>query len=593
MKKLLLTLMIFSFSLSYCEAQCPDENSFWHRIVYLRDSSGTPLQEQLSELLPYVSYINKCSYRNDSTHALLLLRIGWLYGATQKDFVKAIHYTLNSINIIHQHIQSPNVNPTHLIKSYFNLQILYDSLKENKLKMNSIDSCITLAVKYNTGYPYAVQLIYWRTQELLESGDYYKAIDYANIGEVITKKSGYQVQDVFNYLSWKINALISLSKYNEAEELLNKSIHENHLENNKKYQGNIYALLARLAEQRGNFTKTVEYSDKSIRYDKMIGNYNGCAATLNNQGYYLHFLQLKQYDAALRYYNQALLFADNVNAMNILDNIANVYVEKEKFDSAFYFFQLAFNKIEPGTNEAALLKNSELLNNVSITEYLVGLILDKGDAFRKRYFASGNIKFISEALQVYSILNLLMEKLKDAQYDINSKLYWQMAYRKMYERAIEACVILGKNQYAFYFFEKSRAVLLIDQLSQLSKISNDDILQQAQGKRKILLMERNLTSMGTSDKNYTQLQTELFTAKQELDRIKQSIKTNNPLLYQSFLDTNFVSLKDIQKTILVDHNALVEIFDGDSAVYSLIITTEKTNLNKINKKEYDSTTKLY
>ena len=142
-------------------------------------------------------------------------------------------------------------------------------------------------------------------------------------------------------------------------------------------------------------------------------------------------------------------------------------------------------------------------------------------------------------------------------------------------------------------FEKSRAVLLNDQLNEQRLVGEGDILKLAQAKKKILEQGREMTGYNTSSTRFAELQMELFVSNQELVRLNNIIKANNPLYYQSFLDSGFITLEDVRKNILTDHQALVEIFSGDSAVYALIITATKVHLTKIDKSVLDSTAHIF
>src|SRR5262249_16042483 len=51
--------------------------------------------------------------------------------------------------------------------------------------------------------------------------------------------------------------------------------------------------------------------------------------------------------------------------------------------------------------------------------------------------------------------------------------------------------------------------------------------------------------------------------------------------------------KGIIKKILTDHQALLEIYKGDSSVYSLLITPKRTYFNKIDRADYERTSRLY
>ena len=86
-----------------------------------------------------------CPYRFDSTHALLLQRIGVLYSGMQ-DYFKAIEYIKLSNAVIYSGLKFPDVNVTHLIRNYFILSLFYGAINRIPEKMNAIDSCISLSM---------------------------------------------------------------------------------------------------------------------------------------------------------------------------------------------------------------------------------------------------------------------------------------------------------------------------------------------------------------------------------------------------------------------------------------------------------------
>jgi len=581
---------LFTMSLS---AQCPDRDVLWKRIVYLRDTSSVPPEQQLTELLSRLDNEKNCADSYDSAHALLLQRIGWLI-SLQKDFAKAIEYSRKSIDIINNHAGKPGINRKHLIKTYNNLRIFYDSLKRSNLEAEAIDSCISIALNLKSEYKYAVPLIYSRTENLFEIGDYYRCINYAIIGENIARVSGYQAEHVFIYLIWRINSMIFLKKFDEAEELLFKAIVEARQIRYSKYLGTLYGLMAFIAEERKNVKMALTYSRQALFYDNQIKHYDGCSATLNNLGFNLYFQQLHQYDTALFYFTKALHVASPVGALNILDNIANVYVQKGNFDSAFYYFQKSFDTIRPGSDEQELLRSyrSGLLDK-NVAEYIFGLLLDKGDAFLFRYKSGKDNKDLTRAVYIYRVADKLLNEIKTGQSVLQSKLFWRKEARRLYEHAITASYLENNYSEAFYFFEKSRAVLLQDQLNQLNKLSNNDILQQAQVKGKIAQLENELHTIETSSPRYTKIQNELATNTRILDRLEQLIKEHNPLYYQSFFDTSMIAIQNVQLNLLKDHVVLMEIFAGDSIVYSMLLTRDKIYFNSISKSDFDSSTTAY
>src|SRR5450755_4323536 len=178
-KHLFIISLLIKISIAL-SAQCPDRAYLYHRIVWLRDSSQVNPSDQLQELQGYLTKIRDCPYQNDSTHAMLIARIGWLF-STQKDFSQAITFTIRAINMIHRHQMKSDINESHLIKYYNNLKILYDSTGQEKRKIEAIDSCIAIAVRLQTGLYFAMQNLDWKVRYLYEKGDYYDCINLASL----------------------------------------------------------------------------------------------------------------------------------------------------------------------------------------------------------------------------------------------------------------------------------------------------------------------------------------------------------------------------------------------------------------------------
>ena len=78
-----------------------------------------------------------------------------------------------------------------------------------------------------------------------------------------------------------------------------------------------------------------------------------------------------------------------------------------------------------------------------------------------------------------------------------------------------------------------------------------------------------------------------------MDHLIQLIKEKDPLYYQSFIDQTVITIQDLNKDILRDHSAMVELFSGDSAVYVLILKSGKSDFTKLNKPEFDSLSNTY
>ena len=79
-----------------------------------------------------------------------------------------------------------------------------------------------------------------------------------------------------------------------------------------------------------------------------------------------------------------------------------------------------------------------------------------------------------------------------------------------------------------------------------------------------------------------------FLSELELNKLGSTIEKRNPLYYQSLFDTSSITIENMSKVLSASGQALLELFDGDSSVYALVITAGKTYLQRVNKKAFDS-----
>jgi CHAT domain-containing protein len=591
--------------------QCPDKGLLGKRLIFLRDSSTVSSAEKLKELLRYEVNQKYCAYKFDSTHALLLQRIGACY-FLEADFLKAAHYMQRAIDSINTNAHSPFVNIRHNIRNYYSLGWIFDSLNNVTGKLKSYDSCIAIAIRYNSSDIYLIRALLGRVEHSFDVGDYHRCINYATICEMYSKEyagSGTEneymagVDVALRSVFWKVNALLALKDYENAEKLLDNKIEEcKKKETLKIYLATIYSQLAEVWLLKKNAKKALFNYKVALNYARETGYDLGCKAILNNIGYNIYFRNYNNVDMALLYCKKAFNHInkdtyEKINevfeSVNILGNIANLYVQKQLFDSAYFYFRAALIQIKPDAEETSLLHDSgdEFLKQKKIY-YVTGLLIDKGDAYIQQYKITGKIALLNQAVWVYRVVDQLLDRIKFQQTELQSKLFWRKDSRRLYEHAIDACYLQGNTSDAFYFFEKSRAVLLNDQLNEQNWMGGNDILRQTQLKKKVLRLERTLANTSSTD-NHKAIQAEIFTARQELDHLEQLMRVSNPLYYQSFLDTGSITLRYVQQNLLQDHHALLEIFSGDSAVYALLVVDKNSSLTKIDKLDFDTTAAKY
>ncbi len=606
----------FIFSLIACvffinlvvTAQCPDQAFLYKRLTDL-DESTIPAGPKLEELQGYLSRMTTCPYRNDSTHVLLLNSLAGVY-QQQGDYAKAIRYRRLAIDLLSAHAGKPSVKLTSLPIQYYRLSLSYDSLGNFSEKMKALDSCSAIAMRLNYVDRASLTAIFTFILYYFDIGDYKRCIDYALRCQSLAEQ--YKINNtaeeqlvgdmyVSSGFGWQVIALMKLKNFTEAEKLLINKVDAFKRAGLTNYLGTTYSQLAEVQLNKNNIEKAHSFYKLALKYDQKAGHTFNCKQTLKDIGYTIYYSHFNDNNKAMACYKKALTLTNKEPRLNRFDifetmdihaKMANVFVRKKQYDSAFHHFHLAFDQVKPGTNETDLLRyfGDEIISFKKIN-YLTRLLLDKGNAYLQRYREQAQIEDVRQAILIFKATDQLLDRIRQEQKDPESKLLWRSDSRRLYENAIEACYLAHNPVTAFYFFEKSRAVLLSDQLNEQHWQKQKEIQQQTQLKKNILLLQRKLAA-GQSLADST-LQNELFTKKQQLDRLQESIRTSNPLYYQNFLDTGFISLPDVRKNILNDHQALMEIFEGDSAVYTLLIMPTYIQLQKTNKSIFDNLSGLF
>src|SRR4030095_10652766 len=193
--------------------------------------------------------------------------------------------------------------------------------------------------------------------------------------------------------------------------------------------------------------------------------------------------------------------------------------------------------MKPGADEVGILNSSiEEIKRITKIHYVAALIIDKGDAYRKEFEGTKKPALLAEAIRIYKVADQFLNRIKAEQTDLQSKLFWRSNSRRLYENAIEACYSQNNLNDAFYFFEKSRAVLLEDQLNEQRWSGQDNILKKTQIEKTIQQLEKEMSNTEKTSPNYSGLENEIFGKRQELAKLQELIKTNDPLYYQSFVD---------------------------------------------------------
>jgi tetratricopeptide (TPR) repeat protein len=574
-------------------SQCPDRFSLMTTMVQLKNSDE-PFDVQKTLMLEYVAQMNKCPVAHDTVKVHILQRTGalsYLLG----DFNDAVYYTEQAVGLL-KTVPDALANHPLMMKMYHYLGIFYDSLQYTTRKMQAIDSSIYYGLLSGAINNEIINDLMQRVDYTFSIGDYARCISDARMAEDLTTKFGTGVdRSMYSqiFFSHRVNSLVELGDTDAAEELVKKKLNEYIEAGERKLCGTLYNQLAKIFINKSRYIDALKAYELSFECNKLLGFSLGCKQSLNNIGFF-YFVHLDNPVQALHYYKKALKHhaqntweadLDNIENANIIGNIANVYVHRNMFDSAFYYFDKAFNTAVNGYNEDRILQiPADQFVRLPYIHYLTGLVKDKADAHLKSYRLHQNVNSIDEAIRIYRVADELLTRIKDGQRELLSQLTWRRSARTIYEHAIEACYTANRREDAFFFFERSRAVLLNDRLSINRMSAPGRQMEIASTQRRIDQLNLELTHMRPDSPGVLSHRTEIYSLTRRKDQLSMGLSRSDEHTQNVF------STHQLAERLLGKGNSLVEIFSGDSAVYMMFITTDTLILAKVEKARYDSLT---
>ncbi len=182
------------------------------------------------------------------------------------------------------------------------------------------------------------------------------------------------------------------------------------------------------------------------------------------------------------------------------------------------------------------------------------------------------------------------------QYGEQSKLFWREKTKSMYEKALEACYLSNNIEKAYYFFEKSRAVLLNDKLSELGAkrfIAQIDRIKEKQLQNTISSLNQQLSNLNEGTSEYKNAWQQLLTAQNEEEKFIKSLEKKYPTYYQYKYDYTVYPLQQVKKLLLANKQSLIEFFTADSTIYVLLITNSNNSFIKIPFNNYSEVVKEF
>ncbi len=551
----------FIFLLISCLAssQCPTQQAIeviWEKL-------------DIVDLKVLTHELKDCPYSEEN--------IGWTYHRIGVSYYKkgsidkAIEYTNLGVKHYRRSIENASLKCG---KSFNNLGHFY------KVKMN-YDKAIKCLQN-------AIQIFKNNKDKKLELETYkILASLYKKQGNFNQAAKFYEI--ILNEENRFVDSLLSLDVTIDLADLLNAQ---------KKYQlaldelnemhsflpkGTIKTRAIFYVNQGGSFFGLKKYKNAIASFKKAYPDlikskdYFSAAKTLNNIG--LSYQYIGDLDNSLIWLEKGIKLAKKIESPHELaqayDNMGEHFILKKDYHKALEYFEKAISTLS-GIDD---FPTFESLKSNPYKMYLITILEDYARAQELIYEKSKSQNNIQQAISGLSIADQLIDQIRKENLGVPGQFFWREKALPIYERAINICYTNNDPEAAYYFFEKSKSILLLEAMQKADafqflpdsirmkyqRLSNE--LSNVQLKVEAVASPENLAKL---------LETEM-----ELKQFKQVIKTTNPKIFTLVDKAEILPLETLKSKLSAANNlTAIQYFLGKDNSYALIWDDRKLRLHQ-------------
>ncbi|WP_452228611.1 CHAT domain-containing protein [Lacinutrix sp. MEBiC02404] len=422
----------------------------------------------------------------------------------------------------------------------------------------------------------------------IELGDYFQAVNYFKKGlEIPEKLTTKRLPGIYlNYieLNHKITNTKSIAENKRLLKIVDSLSTITTLSATNLYSlNNEYGIFYK-SDFNYNFNKSRYYYLKNLKKDLENENQETIASSYNNLGV---LYNKEKKDSALFYINKGIEYAKkDTDISRLYINKAEYYFNIGKTKDALKILQQALQLTVPTKIDSAIIFSPNFKALASSKNKTLSLLIlkEKSKYILENTALSKDKKMLQVAYETISLADKLIDVIRMESNESQSKLLWQEEASETFMLGVKACFKLNKPEEAFYFIEKNKALLLLENIKQnrlrLSSKIPSEILQKEQDfKKDIFAIENEL------NKNFNKaLKDEYHSLKIEYNSFKESLVSTYPEYYSS-KQTIAVTTIDVIKNSLDGNTTILEYIVNKEEGFLLTITKNSVRLFKLNDTE--------
>ncbi|TVP53821.1 MAG: CHAT domain-containing protein, partial [Mongoliibacter sp.] len=582
----LLIVFLFQLMVGFSMAQNQKDPAFWlDQVNAIHANPDYYWNEKLEKVTAIHDKFLESNDKN-GIYAKIIHRMGD-YHRILGEFPEAISLMQEAIAINKSNAE--HAEEFYLSFTYCNIGIAYQELGLQEKAELYYDSALFLHRKFPAEtFPPAYISFDRKTVYTFNKGEYQRTVDLLDYAfGSISGLDGTIEKNLL--LIKKARALLELEEFEQAEKIYLESIG---LFESGQYSGeypafayNSYGIYLARSERP---EEAEQYFDKSIQIYLGLGALGNVLNVLDE----LYFTWAKKDDEkALTYLNRARKYLepypDSKENLVTLNHMGRTLMRLDRFDEALQLQQEALRFAVDDFKSTDYFHNPSLPQIQQTSSFMeIAMILkNKGETLLRKYqHNQGNGNELDHALSTLKLSDKVIDLMRWDQQAENTKAYWRASTKSLYEMALEAAFNLNDQQAAFYFMEKSRAVMLNDQLSEMGALkflTEKDLYQERQLKTEALSMKNLMLKAENGDAAYQKASVDWFEAQSRYESFIKELEKKYPNYYQYKYDTTVLSLSRLQGSLLSESQAYLSYFVGEESTYLFYAAKDQSGFEKL------------
>lgn len=528
-----LGLGIITWAFCYCcFGQYPSDTTIWKKLIDIEKDTSLSIEKKLPMVLKLKKLFEDQKIAEDSVYARILHRIG-VYEFLRNHNVatnKAINFTIAAVRI--NTSGKKNNSAAFCVNSHTNLANYYRSLHLYNLALQHYDSALMQRERLNNHEISAAGLILEKAQMLYRTGDYQKATEEFNFA-VLRAKANKDSSIMPVLLNHRAQTFIRQGRLQEALADANTAGDLSTLLDNQHEKINSTFLKADIYAKRKDFSKVLPLYNKGIKERLTTTNYSQISDDYTDYGN-IYLDDLHNYAKARDCYLNTIKYALKAHDFERLSkghiNLEQCSFRQQNYKEAEQFCIEAMKDLKVITSNNILINpTATRLTSIGNKDLVLVILGNKTELLLQQYIETNNKKYLSACLQTSLLTDTLITTIRHEQSGEQSKLYWRNRTREFFTHAMEACYLANDARLAFYFMEKSRAVLLNDKLNELgasAHLPQEEAAKEHEFQIAVISEQQKLTASPSNETAYEAQQSQFLQAKANLERYIRSLEKN-------------------------------------------------------------------